>query len=54
MNKIEELKEILKEVKLEDIGYSLPSDFYKEKGADRALREINRRIKLVLQHTHYI
>lgn len=45
MSKIQELKEILKEVKLEDIGYSLPSDFYKEKGADRAIKEINRRRK---------
>ena len=43
--KTEELKNLLKEVKLEDIGYSLPSDFYKENGAGRAAKEINRRRK---------
>ena len=45
MSKVEELRKLLKEIELEDIGYSLPSDFYKESGANRAVKEINRRRK---------
>lgn len=49
MSKVEELRKLLKEIELEDIGYSLPSDFYKESGANRAVKEINRRRKQLVE-----